>query len=152
MPRSNSSVFQQWRAISACGQDDPKNTVRASPSSASPRAPHSSSTLHIAHLVFCDEVAEPQGAGYSISFGPPADVRMLFTASGDELGSGDEDSAALPPSGRAALSESDPELAGCNGGLLHLPSAQGWMIGSWGYRTPITGSHLQFRSSQKCSI
>ncbi len=31
-------------------------------------------------------------------------------ASGDELGSGDDDSAELPPSGRVALPESDPEL------------------------------------------
>ncbi len=83
--------------------------MRASPLSASPWAPHSSSTSH--PLVFRDEVAEsPDRVGPSISFGAPADDRMSITASGDELGSGDEDSAALPPSGRAALSKSDPGL------------------------------------------
>ncbi len=35
---------------------------------------------------------------------------MSIAASGDELGSGEDDSAALPPSGRVALPESDPEL------------------------------------------
>ncbi len=50
------------------------------------------------------------GAGPSISFGAPADDRLSITASGDELGSGEDDSAALPPSGRVALPESDPEL------------------------------------------
>ncbi len=35
---------------------------------------------------------------------------MSIAASGDELGSGDDDSAALPPSGRVVLPESDPEL------------------------------------------
>ncbi len=49
-------------------------------------------------------------AGPSISFGAPADDRLSITASGDELGSGEDDSAALPPSGRVALPESDPEL------------------------------------------
>ncbi len=35
---------------------------------------------------------------------------MLIAASEDELGSGDDDSAVLPPSGRVALPESDLEL------------------------------------------
>ncbi len=35
---------------------------------------------------------------------------MSIAASGDELGSGDYDSASLPPSGRVALPKSDPEL------------------------------------------
>ncbi len=35
---------------------------------------------------------------------------MPITALEDELGSGDDDSAVLPPSGRVALSESDPRL------------------------------------------
>ncbi len=49
-------------------------------------------------------------AGPSISFGAPADDRTSIAVSGDELGSGDDDLAALPPSGRVALPESDPEL------------------------------------------
>ncbi len=97
MPRSSSSGSR--RATSAHGQGDLRITVRASPSSASPRASHSSSASH--RLGFLDELVESSDrAGPSISFGAPADDRMSITASGDELGSGDDDSAALPPSGR----------------------------------------------------
>ncbi len=107
MPRSSSSG--SWRATSAHGQGDLRITVRASPLSASPRASHSSSASH--RLGFPDELVESSDrAGPSILFGAPADDRMSITASGDELGSGDDDSAALPPSGRVALPESDPEL------------------------------------------
>ncbi len=106
LPRSSSSGR---RTTSAQGQGDLRITVRASPSSASPRASHSSSTSH--HLGFPDEYAgSSDRAGPSISFGAPADDRVSITASGDELGSGEDDSAALPPSGRVALPESDPEL------------------------------------------
>ncbi len=83
--------------------------MRASPSSTSSQASHSSSTSH--RLVFPDECAgSSDRAGPSISLGAPEDDRMSITASGDELGSGEDDSAALPPSGRVALPESDPEL------------------------------------------
>ncbi len=64
--------------------------MRASPSSAFPRASHSSSASH--HLVFPDELA---GSSDSISFGAPADDRMSIAASEDELGSGDDDSASM---------------------------------------------------------
>ncbi len=77
---------------------------------------------------------------------------MSIATSEGELGSGDDDSAALPPSGRVALPESDPgltamlsraaESVGCTGGLLLLPNAQGWTTGSWG-RRPIIGNHLR---------
>ncbi len=88
------------RTTSAQGQGDLRITVRASPSSASPRASHSSSTSH--RLGFPDEYAgSSYRAGPSISFGAPADDRLSITASGDELGSGEDDSAALPPSGRS---------------------------------------------------
>ncbi len=89
----------------------------------------------------------------------PADDGISITASGDELGSGEDDSAALPPSGRVALPESDPELtamlpgplraSGCTIGVRRLPSARGWMIGSWG-RRPNVGNRPRFRSSRKC--
>ncbi len=83
--------------------------MRASPSSASPWASHSSSASH--HLVFPDRLAvSSDRAGPSMSFGAPADDRMSIAASEGELGSGDDDSAALPPSGRVALPESDPGL------------------------------------------
>ncbi len=57
LPRSSSSGIR--RATSAHGQGDLRITLRASPSSMSPRASHSSSALH--HLAFPDEL--------SISFG-----------------------------------------------------------------------------------
>ncbi len=83
--------------------------MRASPSSASPWASHSSCTSH--PLVFLDEHAGfSDRAGPSISFGAPADNRMSIAASEGELGSGDDDLAALPPSGRGALPESNQEL------------------------------------------
>ncbi len=107
LPRSSSSGLR--RTNSAQGQGDLRITVRASPSSTSPQASHSSSTSQ--RLVFPDERAgSSDRAEPSISFGAPADDRMSITASGDELGSGEDDSAALPPSGRVALPESDPEL------------------------------------------
>ncbi len=97
LPRSSSSG---WRTTSAQDQSDLRITVRAS---------HSSSTSH--RLGFPDEYAgSSDRAGPSISFGAPADDGVSITASGDELGSGEDDSAALPPSGRVALPESDPEL------------------------------------------
>ncbi len=100
MPRSSSSGLR--RATSAHGQGDLRITLKASPSSTSPQASHSSSASH--RLVFPDELAgSSDRAGPSISFGAPADDRMSIAASGDELGSGDDDSAALPPSGRVAL-------------------------------------------------
>ncbi len=106
LPRSSSSGR---RTTSAQGQGDLRITVRASPSSTSQRASHSSSTSH--RLGFPDEYAgSSDRAGPSISFGAPADDGISITASGDELGSGEDDSAALPPSGRVALPESDPEL------------------------------------------
>ncbi len=106
LPRSSSSGR---RTTSAQGQGDLRITVRASPSSTPPRASHSSSTSH--RLGFPDEYAgSSDRAGPSISFGAPADDGLSITASGDELGSGEDNSAALPPSGRVALPESDPEL------------------------------------------
>ncbi len=125
--------------------------MRASPSSASPRASHSSSASH--RLGFPDELVESSDrAGPSISFGAPADDRMSITASGDELGSGDDDSAALPPSGRVVLPESDPETdcyafraaesVGLQWRPLLLPNARGWTIvvpGGAG-RSPATAS------------
>ncbi len=98
LPRSSSSGFR--KATSAHGQGDLRITVRASLSSTSPQASHSSSASH--HLEFPDELAGSlDRAGPSISFGAPADDRTSIAASEDELGSGDDDSAALPPSGRA---------------------------------------------------
>ncbi len=131
MPRSSSSVSQ--RATSAHGQGDLRITVRASPSSVSPQASHSSSTSH--HLVFPDKLAgSSDRAGPSISFGAPADDRMSIAALEGELGSGDDDSAALPPSGRVALPESDPELTAmlsrAAGTALERSRLDDWFLGA----------------------
>ncbi len=107
MPHCSPSGFR--RATLAHGQGDLRITVRVSLSSVSTWASHSSSTSH--HLVFPDELAgSSDRAGPSISFGAPADDRMSIAASEGELGSGDDDSAALPLSGRVSLPKSDPEL------------------------------------------
>ncbi len=83
--------------------------MRASLPSTSPRASRSSSTSH--HLAFPGEFAGSSDRAWpSISFGLPADDRMSIAASEHELGSGDGDSAALAPSRRVALPESDAEL------------------------------------------
>ncbi len=53
----------------------------------------------------------PRTGGAPASHSVPQQMDGIsITASGDELGSGEDDSAALPPSGRVALPESDPEL------------------------------------------
>ncbi len=156
LPRSSSSGFQ--RATSAYGQGDLRITVRASPSSTSLRAAHSSSALH--HLVFPGElVGSSDRAGPSILFGAPADDRTTIAASGDELGSGYNDSATLPPSGRVALPESDPELTAMLSWAaesvgLHWrppPSPERSRLDDWfmGCR-PIAGNRLRFLSSRKC--
>ncbi len=63
-----------------------------------------------------------------VSFGAPPDDQMSITASEGELSlSGDDDSAALPPSGLVALSKPDPEMtamlyrAAENVGLMWSP-------------------------------
>ncbi len=157
LPHSSSSGLR--RTTSAQGQGDLRIIVRASPSSTSPQASHSSSTSH--RLVFPDERAgSSDRAGLSISFGAPADDRMSITASGDGLGSGEDDSAALPPSGRVALPESDPELtamlsrAAESIGLLYRlkpPSPECSRLDDWFLgRRPNIGNRLRFLSSRKC--
>ncbi len=109
LPRSSSSG---WRTTSAQGQGDLRITVRASPSSTSPRASHSSSTSH--RLGFPDEYAgSSDRAGPSISFGAPADDGISITASGDELGSGEDDSASLPAQKQMEAFQSHPAPAVC---------------------------------------
>ncbi len=94
-PRSSSSVSR--KVTSAHGQGDLRITVRASPSSASPRASHSSSTSQ--HLVFPDELAgSSDRAEPSISFGVPVDDRMLIAALEGEIDSGDDYSILHAPS------------------------------------------------------
>lgn len=80
----------------------------ASPTSEPPRATPPSHTPQ--PVEFPDEFAGPSQAP-DISFGAREEDRMSIAASQGGLeSSGDEGSAALPPSGVPALSESDPEL------------------------------------------
>ncbi len=60
--------------------------------------------------MFLDELADPLTGRAQHLVLAPADGRMLIAASEGELGSGDDDSFVLPPSGRVTLPESDPEL------------------------------------------
>ncbi len=84
--------------------------MRNTPPSQSPRAPHSSMTLQPVELPRAR--ADPSCAVPVVTFGAPPEDQMSIAASeGERMSSGDEDSAALPPSGVAALPESDPEMA-----------------------------------------
>ncbi len=62
---------------------------------------------------------------------------MSIAASGDELGSGDDDSAALPPSGRVALPESDPELTTMLSRAAESVGRRNSQRGPWVRRCPL---------------
>ncbi len=108
LPRSSSPGFR--RATSTHGQGDLRITVRASLSSTSPLVLSLLQRIAPSGVSRTSSRGPRTGRGPSISFGAPADDRTSIAVSGDELGSGDDDLAALPPSGRVALPESDPEL------------------------------------------
>ncbi len=89
---------------------DLRVTVRNTPPSKPPRAPNSSMKLQ--PVEFSRGRADPPCAAPVVTFGAPPEDQMLIAASEIErMSSGDEYSAALPPSGVAALPESDPEMA-----------------------------------------
>ena len=92
------------------GQGDLSITVRASLPRQSLWVPHASQVLP--PLEPSEERTGLSQGRPVVSFGAPSDNQMLIAASEGELqSSGDDDSAALPPSGRVALSETDPEWA-----------------------------------------
>ncbi len=81
--------------------------MRASPSG----VPHLSSTPQPAGVPLDRAGTSAEWSTPPVSFGTPPDDQMLIAASEGELFlSGDDDSAALPPSGVVALSEPDPEM------------------------------------------
>ncbi len=81
--------------------------MRASPSG----VPHPSSTPQPAGVPLVRTGASTEWGTPPVSFGAPPDDLMSIAASEGELSlSGDDDSAALPPSGVVALSEPDPEM------------------------------------------
>ncbi len=109
LPLPRSSIHPGTRGGAASGgvRGDLRITVRASPSG----APHPSSTLQPVELP--KECAGPSaGRGAPrVSFCAPSDDQMSIAASeGEPSLSGNDDPAALPPSGVVALSKPDPEM------------------------------------------
>ncbi len=108
LPLPRSSVRPGTRGGAASGgvRGDLRIMVRASPSA----APHPSSTPQPVELpkkrwALCWTECTMR------SFGAPSDDQMSIAASeGEPSLSGDDDPAALPPSGVVALSEPDPEM------------------------------------------
>ncbi len=107
LPRSSIRPGTRGGVVSGGVRGDLRIMVRASPSG----VPHPSSTPQPVELPM-----EHAGsyAGQSIphvSFGAPSDDQMSIAASeGEPSLSGDDDPAALPPSGVVALSEPDPDM------------------------------------------
>ncbi len=86
---------------------DLRITVRASPSGGS----HPSGTPQPAGVPLVRTGASAEWDTPPVSFGASPDDQMSVAASeGEPSLSGDDDSAALPPSGVVALSEPDPEM------------------------------------------
>lgn len=146
MHHSSASSSKKGRNTSASGQGSLRVTVKASPRRKFPWAPRSSSTSQ--PVEFQSEVAGPSKEGPSISFGAPVDDMMSITASEDELGSREEDSAMLPPSGMAALPESDPAMLSQAAESVELQSLE--CSSTWGCHTLIASTHPQCLSSQRC--
>ncbi|KAI2645082.1 ORF V: Enzymatic polyprotein [Labeo rohita] len=106
----SSSGPAQKKPTSVNNPGDLRVTVRKTPQSQPPRAPYSCMTLQPVELP--EGRSDPSCAVPVITFGAPPDDQMSIAASeGERMSSRDEDSAALPPSGVAALPESDPEMA-----------------------------------------
>ncbi len=99
MHRSSASSSKKGRNTSASAQASLSVTVKASPLRKFPLVPCSSSTSQ--PVEFQSEVTGPSKEGPSISSGALADDMMSITTSEDELGSGEEKSATLLPSGMA---------------------------------------------------
>ncbi len=111
MPLPQSGYFpgrSQGRTTSGSSLGSLRITVAVIPPRNQPH--HSSSTPQPVELP--KERAGPSKRSVpAISFGTPPDDRMSIAASeGETELSGEEDSAALPPSGSRAMPESDPEM------------------------------------------
>ncbi len=112
--RKSLQLCQKWRVPSASAaiwrsswQPDLRITVRASPSG----VPHPSSTPQPVGVPLDRTGASAEWGTPHVSFGAPPDDQMSIAASECELSlSGDDDTAALPPSGVVALSKPDPEM------------------------------------------
>ncbi len=109
VPLPRSGVRPGTRGGTASGgvRGDLRITVRASPSG----VPHPSSARQPAGVPLVRTGASTEWGTPPVSFGASPDDQMSIVASeGEPSFSGDDDSAALPPSGVVALSEPDPEM------------------------------------------
>ncbi len=109
LPLPRSGVRPGTRSAAASGgvRGDLRITVRASPRG----VPHPSSAPQPVGLPLERAGTSAERGTPPVSFGAPPDDQMSIAASEGELSlSGDDDSAALPPSGVVALSEPDPEM------------------------------------------
>ncbi len=107
LPRSGVRPGTRGAAASGGVRGDLRITVRASPRG----VPHASSAPQPVGLPLERAGTSAERGTPPVSFGAPPDDQMSIAASEGELSlSGDDDSAALPPSGVVALSEPDPEM------------------------------------------
>ncbi len=108
LPRSGVRPGTKRGGIASGGvRGDLRITVRASPSGGS----HPSGTPQPAGVPLVRTGASAEWGTPPVSFGASPDDQMSVAASeGEPSLSGDDDSAALPPSGVVALSEPDPEM------------------------------------------
>ncbi len=107
LPRSGVRPGTRGTAASGGVRGDLRITVMASPRG----VPHPSSTPQPVGVPLERAGTSAERGTPPVSFGAPPDDQMSITASEGELSlSGDDDSAALPPSGVVALSEPDPEM------------------------------------------
>ncbi len=135
-------------------------TVRNSPSTA--RAPPVTGTSLPMELPR-ERAGPSHGGGVPlVSFGAPPDDRMsIATLEGESDQSGDDGSVPLPPSGRSAVPDSDPEMVamlaraavlGSSGRLHRVPNPQGWTIGFSGWPALVLRAPPRCLSSRKCMM
>ncbi len=139
---------------------DLRITVRASPSGGS----HPAGTPQPAGVPLVRTGASAEWGTPPVSFGASPDDQMSVAASeGEPSLSGDDDSAALPPSGVVALSEPDPEMtvmlsrAAENVGLMWNPPPRPdpsrldeWFLGGGSRWFSAALAPLRCHSFRKC--
>ncbi len=159
LPRSDIRPGTRGGTASGGVRGDLRITVRASPSG----VPHPSSTPQPAGEPLVRTGASTEWGTPPVSFGAPPDDLMSITASeGESSLSGDDDSAALPPSGVVALSEPDPEMTAMpsrateNVGLVWNPPPRPdpsrldeWFLGG-GWVALVFSAPLRCHSFWKC--
>ncbi len=107
LPRSGVRPGTRGGTASGGVRGDLRIMVRASPSG----VPHPSGTPQPAGVPLVRTGASTEWGTPPVSFGAsPVDHMSVAASEGEPSLSGDDDSAALPPSGVVALSEPDPEM------------------------------------------